>query len=821
MAKWVFRHSNCNLTELPCTLASLRSLEELDISGNKLTTLPPFLASLFSLKVLFADSCGLTNLQYPLSTLSELHSLSLTSNKLSSLPSWLCHLEPSLVYLRIDNNPFSSQWAGLLQPLCMAAPSTPASVDSHAPSSADEDRPSPIDPHMNAPRRPLPRKPSNAGSLAPARPSTSLGTASSVRRGVKKMRSAGDLAFGRSSPAQSPLGLPSPPESDENSTDISHRKSMSLSPEMVLQSLGDFGQLPMPSPTKALPPTPKTEDAALPNEPAPVLTKKRSNFFKKMGSFGRRSNDPPKRPLLAMDQRGHEQRSCSAPEVVSSITARSAQKHFIPNNRHRTSSSAASFSDNTVRTPIPGQLSRSDSTASSASSAMPGISRQHSTSVSTAASDAEDSEVEADCRNPAALSSSTSPLQSIMQYLRDIEDLSADSSPQAVLAALAEAQYESSFRSSKPMSRSSSARQPYSSTLTESSARSSAHSSIFSNGQRSENYSEESFRLAHSSTSTHATTAESSVYPTTSIKLNSDPYKREKLVEEIISSERSYCAGLRELVNIYVTPASQPIKSTNGTAKETVIPVHERRTVFSNIEGLLAFHQEHFLPDLEAVTEHMRKDRNSVLSVDSSESLASRKTAEDVAKVFNRHGAFLRMYSTYVNNFDTAMNRFKTWTSSNSANSSPMASPAVSALGGSNGLESASKREMDALSPTQRKRMKAFLKQCRAHPDHSQIGCDSYLLMPIQRIPRYKMLLESLLSCTPVDDGSFMLSPNPQIAAALDLVSNLATDLNEKKRQAEGRQRLLYWQTRIGQRFKSPLVQPHRVSLLYFYTHFR
>lgn len=52
-----------------------------------------------------------------------------------------------------------------------------------------------------------------------------------------------------------------------------------------------------------------------------------------------------------------------------------------------------------------------------------------------------------------------------------------------------------------------------------------------------------------------------------------------------------------------------------------------------------------------------------------------------------------------------------------------------------------------------------------------------------------------------------MLSANNQIAAALDLVAHLATDLNERKRQSEGRQRLLYWQSRIGQRFKSPLVQ--------------
>jgi hypothetical protein len=72
------------------------------------------------------------------------------------------------------------------------------------------------------------------------------------------------------------------------------------------------------------------------------------------------------------------------------------------------------------------------------------------------------------------------------------------------------------------------------------------------------------------------------------------------------------------------------------------------------------------------------------------------------------------------------------------------------------------------------------------------------------------MLLEALLCCTPIEEGN-KLFPNPVIGAALDLASNLASDLNEKKRESEGRQRLLYWQSRIGNKFKSPLVQPHRM----------
>jgi hypothetical protein len=101
--------------------------------------------------------------------------------------------------------------------------------------------------------------------------------------------------------------------------------------------------------------------------------------------------------------------------------------------------------------------------------------------------------------------------------------------------------------------------------------------------------------------------------------------------------------------------------------------------------------------------------------------------------------------------------------------------------------------------------------------------------MPIQRIPRYKMMLENLLECTPLVDSPDQAEPF--IAEALASMSNLATEMNERKRDNEGRQRLvrylvvevdleyrltplfqLYWQAQLS-RFKSPLVQPHRTVL--------
>lgn len=92
------------------------------------------------------------------------------------------------------------------------------------------------------------------------------------------------------------------------------------------------------------------------------------------------------------------------------------------------------------------------------------------------------------------------------------------------------------------------------------------------------------------------------------------------------------------------------------------------------------------------------------------------------------------------------------------------------------------------------------------------------------------MLLESLTASTPNPRASMPLSqlesveldplaPHPILQEALALVSRVATGMNERKRDVEGRARLLHWQDRIGDRLPSPLVQPHRVVLREGHVH--
>jgi hypothetical protein len=84
---------------------------------------------------------------------------------------------------------------------------------------------------------------------------------------------------------------------------------------------------------------------------------------------------------------------------------------------------------------------------------------------------------------------------------------------------------------------------------------------------------------------------------------------------------------------------------------------------------------------------------------------------------------------------------------------------------------------------------------------------ESLLIMPVQRIPRYRLLLEQLLKYTPQDHPDFA-----RCAAALSQVSAVAADLNESLRRFEQRTAM----HKAVYSFRPPLlhlIQPHR-SLL-------
>ncbi|KAJ3506063.1 hypothetical protein NLJ89_g7086 [Agrocybe chaxingu] len=305
-------------------------------------------------------------------------------------------------------------------------------------------------------------------------------------------------------------------------------------------------------------------------------------------------------------------------------------------------------------------------------------------------------------------------------------------------------------------------------------------------------------------------------------KYKDDKGKRAGVIREIVVTERTYVKGLQELVDIYIKPAATPVNllSGVGSTKDTVVPASERKVVFGGIDALFSFHHDSFLPALEVAAAPLMKPTPDL---DSDGQLSS-SVAKAVGNIFVKHAAFMKMYSSYINNFDSSVQRVKYWTSDKNAPGSsspgnalsPSSSTAqLAGLGISMAMASApngisdnmaSATGIPNLTTSQRKRIKTYLKRCRLNPRHTQLNLEGYLLLPVQRVPRYKLLLEELLRSTPptydyVDDP---------LDRALAEISSLATNMNEGKRESESRRKLVQWQTRIRGKFPSPLVQPHR-----------
>lgn len=283
-------------------------------------------------------------------------------------------------------------------------------------------------------------------------------------------------------------------------------------------------------------------------------------------------------------------------------------------------------------------------------------------------------------------------------------------------------------------------------------------------------------------------------------EIKDDPMRRRRIVQEIISSEESYIRGLQELVEIYVRPARKAVDGANGQA---VLSPAEHRTIFGNVEGLLQFHEGAFLPSLKLAAKEiiLQSSGGEVPDGGSAEDAAmTARVAEAVAGVFTKHAAFFRMYSTYINGCDEAQSRITALlgppTTSQGTTASFM-TPLTNTTGDA---------KDGGVSTGQRKRFKTFMKRCRLHPRHSQLNVESYLLLPVQRIPRYELLLKDLSRSTDPQHLQNALS----VSAALSEISCIAASVNESKRQSEQDRKLMAWQARMRGPVSTPLVQPHR-----------
>ncbi|PIA16613.1 hypothetical protein COEREDRAFT_86994 [Coemansia reversa NRRL 1564] len=216
---------------------------------------------------------------------------------------------------------------------------------------------------------------------------------------------------------------------------------------------------------------------------------------------------------------------------------------------------------------------------------------------------------------------------------------------------------------------------------------------------------------------------------------------RMKILSELLVTEVTYVDTLKNVVGVYLNPMRE--------AK--ILAESELRKIFSNVEVILAFHNDHFLP---AITHALSQPQMAI------------------GNVFLQHSAHFRLYSTYTNSHDTSVHTLAAVLS--------------------------------------RRSVSSFLRNARH--DVTQIGqvsLDGHLLTPVQRLPRYRMLLTDLLANTPRTHSDYQ-----PLAAALCELNRSICEVNERKRVHENLLLLQRLQEQITGAADIPLIAPHRLLKL-------
>lgn len=228
-----------------------------------------------------------------------------------------------------------------------------------------------------------------------------------------------------------------------------------------------------------------------------------------------------------------------------------------------------------------------------------------------------------------------------------------------------------------------------------------------------------------------------------------------QLTNELLNTEKTYVHNLQMLIDYYYEP----------TLKE--YPDSTLMEIFSNIPSIHTFNKELSQTMNSAWAEAITPEVKEVFQRDSTElneaelehdmevllNLAE-KQAGIIGRVITQMAPFLKCYTQYVNNYDNAMK----------------------VLG-------------DHLS---QRRTKNWINGCdkkaqRAAREHKQLlRLSDYLIMPIQRVPRYVMLLKALLRKLDAN------TPESEIIKeALQAVSIVADGINATKKERDDLVRLV------------------------------
>ncbi|KAL7371028.1 hypothetical protein ABVT39_016651 [Epinephelus coioides] len=203
------------------------------------------------------------------------------------------------------------------------------------------------------------------------------------------------------------------------------------------------------------------------------------------------------------------------------------------------------------------------------------------------------------------------------------------------------------------------------------------------------------------------------------------------IANELLQTERAYVARLHLLDQVFCSRLTE--EAGRGSFPPDVI-----RNIFSNISSIYSFHNQFLLPDLENCISHWCENPG-------------------LGTVLLQHAPFLRMYADYVRNFEQAMELVRVWTERSSA-------------------------------------FRNIIQEIQSQEVCGSLTLQHHMLEPVQRVPRYEMLLRDYLKKLPKDDPDYDLAHK-----SLQTISMAATHSNSAIQKAESLKRLLEIYEMVGE----------------------
>jgi len=223
--------------------------------------------------------------------------------------------------------------------------------------------------------------------------------------------------------------------------------------------------------------------------------------------------------------------------------------------------------------------------------------------------------------------------------------------------------------------------------------------------------------------------------------------KRQRAWNEVITSEEQYVSDMEALVACFVKPLEAEAMQASQTGREPLLSSQEHSQIFGPVEQLLTLNRKILVE------------------------MKSNGTDLNIGQLFSQYAPFFAMYGLYAGAYTTGTT-----------------------------LLSNLKVNREPLEP--------WLQDAARSPMCRGLRLTDFLIMPVQRVPRYRMLLQEVLKHTEANDAEYS-----DLTVALTKIKEVATKINEFIADAEKLKKVVEIQ-RVGFGDLAEIVEAGRTHIM-------